>query len=257
MTQITGFSQAPSSNYLNVGMGSAWGVGPHMAGSSAGHGGYGQPSRQAYAKESVYHPQYLVPYPFQPQPYFQYDHYQNRGMGYGPVHQQFGHPHFRQHHQQHVSGMSSPMPSPLQHTGMSNVTGYPIQRGAPSHRYNGPGSAYSEGQSNSNQYNGHPDHGFHRQPYHDNAHPHQTMDGNRFGNGHAGMGVPPNVRVPGQYGQGPHPGLAIHGGEQGSMGKANQIWITGEFFGVQRARDMLLNVAAQKVSIPLSLQVLC
>jgi hypothetical protein len=35
------------------------------------------------------------------------------------------------------------------------------------------------------------------------------------------------------------------------MGKANQIWITGEFFGVQRARDMLLNIAMQKVSFPI------
>jgi hypothetical protein len=52
----------------------------------------------------------------------------------------------------------------------------------------------------------------------------------------------------GQYGQGPHPGLSIHSGEQGVLGKANQICITGEFFGVQRARDMLLNVAMQKVS---------
>ena len=48
--------------------------------------------------------------------------------------------------------------------------------------------------------------------------------------------------------QAPHPGLSVHGGEQGVLGKANQIWITGEFFGVQRARDMLLNVAVQKAS---------
>lgn len=58
------------------------------------------------------------------------------------------------------------------------------------------------------------------------------------------LGMAPGM---GQYGSGPHPGLGVHGGEQGLLGKANQIWITGEFFGVQRARDMLLNVAVQKV----------
>ncbi|OCF33709.1 cytoplasmic protein [Kwoniella heveanensis BCC8398] len=40
--------------------------------------------------------------------------------------------------------------------------------------------------------------------------------------------------------------------EQGQLGKANQIWITGEFFGVQRARDMLLNVAVQKSKLVIS-----
>nr|XP_018259640.1 cytoplasmic protein [Kwoniella dejecticola CBS 10117]OBR81798.1 cytoplasmic protein [Kwoniella dejecticola CBS 10117] len=40
--------------------------------------------------------------------------------------------------------------------------------------------------------------------------------------------------------------------EQGKLGKANQIWITGEFFGVQRARDMLLNVAVQKSKLVIS-----
>jgi hypothetical protein len=72
------------------------------------------------------------------------------------------------------------------------------------------------------------------------------------GMGHATGPQGPNMGtgVP-AYGQGPHPGLAVHNGEQGSMGKANQIWITGEFFGVQRARDMLLNIAMQKVSFPI------
>ncbi|ODO10578.1 hypothetical protein I350_01175 [Cryptococcus amylolentus CBS 6273] len=49
-----------------------------------------------------------------------------------------------------------------------------------------------------------------------------------------------------------HPGLSIHGGEQGKLGKANQIWISGEFFGVQRARDMLLNIAMQKCKLIIS-----
>jgi len=62
-----------------------------------------------------------------------------------------------------------------------------------------------------------------------------------------GMGMGQGM-MPGQFAAGPHPGLNVHGGEQGVLGKSNQIWITGEFFGVQRARDMLLNVAVQKVS---------
>ncbi|XAO22317.1 hypothetical protein I312_101086 [Cryptococcus bacillisporus CA1280] len=40
--------------------------------------------------------------------------------------------------------------------------------------------------------------------------------------------------------------------EQGMLGKSNQIWITGEFFGVQRARDMLLNIAMQKCKLVIS-----
>ncbi|WWD20688.1 hypothetical protein CI109_105164 [Kwoniella shandongensis] len=42
------------------------------------------------------------------------------------------------------------------------------------------------------------------------------------------------------------------GQQQGILGKSNQIWITGEFFGVQRARDMLLNVAIQKSKLVIS-----
>nr|XP_019008143.1 cytoplasmic protein [Kwoniella pini CBS 10737]OCF46924.1 cytoplasmic protein [Kwoniella pini CBS 10737] len=38
----------------------------------------------------------------------------------------------------------------------------------------------------------------------------------------------------------------------GYRGSTNQIWITGEFFGVQRARDMLLNVAVQKSKLVIS-----
>jgi KH domain len=32
----------------------------------------------------------------------------------------------------------------------------------------------------------------------------------------------------------------------------NIFWITGEFFGVQRARDMLYNVSLQKVGLPIT-----
>jgi hypothetical protein len=69
------------------------------------------------------------------------------------------------------------------------------------------------------------------------------MNGMNMGMNMPGMGMPMGA----QFGTGPHPGLSVHGGEQGILGKSNQIWITGEFFGVQRARDMLLNVAVQKV----------
>ncbi|WVO20505.1 uncharacterized protein IAS62_001802 [Cryptococcus decagattii] len=47
----------------------------------------------------------------------------------------------------------------------------------------------------------------------------------------------------------PQPGFQQ---EQGMLGKSNQIWITGEFFGVQRARDMLLNIAMQKCKLVIS-----
>lgn len=44
-------------------------------------------------------------------------------------------------------------------------------------------------------------------------------------------------------------GLNVHMIPAASAGKShlNTIWITGEFFGVQRARDMLLQVSAVKV----------
>lgn len=87
------------------------------------------------------------------------------------------------------------------------------------------------------------------------GHLHGGMNAGQMGMNSGGgmpMGMGMNMNGPlmgvGQLGATPHPGLNVHSGEQGSLGKANQIWITGEFFGVQRARDMLLNVAVQKVS---------
>ena len=76
------------------------------------------------------------------------------------------------------------------------------------------------------------------------------MGGGRFHSGPDFMGPNTNARpqMSINHFNGPHPGLSIHCGEQGKLGKAHQVWITGEFFGVQRARDMLLNAAAQKVS---------
>ncbi|EIW69943.1 hypothetical protein TREMEDRAFT_71463 [Tremella mesenterica DSM 1558] len=64
---------------------------------------------------------------------------------------------------------------------------------------------------------------------------------------HAGTGVRPS-----HFGAGPHPGLSIHGVEQGVLGLANRILITGEFFNVQRAKDMLLQAAAQKSHLVIS-----
>jgi hypothetical protein len=66
-----------------------------------------------------------------------------------------------------------------------------------------------------------------------------------FMGGNMTMNVRPQMSI--NHFNGPHPGLSIHCGEQGRLGKAHQVWITGEFFGVQRARDMLLNAASQKV----------
>lgn len=77
--------------------------------------------------------------------------------------------------------------------------------------------------------------------------------------GHMGMGMGmgmPSSPILGAPGGMPGQGFAYESasfgghnglGEQGKMGKANRVWITGEFFGVQRARDMLLNAAVQKV----------
>ena len=82
-----------------------------------------------------------------------------------------------------------------------------------------------------------------------NARPMGMNPGTNMGND-GGMNHPMGMGI-GQVNNGPHPGLNTHCGEQGLLGKANQIWITGEFFGVQRARDMLLNIAVQKAGPPL------
>lgn len=93
-----------------------------------------------------------------------------------------------------------------------------------------------------------------------NGHGSQTPNGAMMGGPHGNLGPGPgpvHVHAHGQFGMGPHPGLNVHGGEQGSMGRANQIWITGEFFGVQRARDMLLGMAMQKVRLRLRFVYFC
>jgi hypothetical protein len=49
------------------------------------------------------------------------------------------------------------------------------------------------------------------------------------------------------------PDLNSHVGSGQASRNSNIIWITGEFFGVQRARDMLYSVSLSKV--PFSCQI--
>lgn len=104
------------------------------------------------------------------------------------------------------------------------------------------------------QHNQHHGMGMHPAMYAGQTHLHVGMGGGPMGGGYNNGPDFMESQMPAkpQWGinhfNGPHPGLSIHCGEQGKLGKASQVWITGEFFGVQRARDMLLNAAAQKVS---------
>ncbi len=45
------------------------------------------------------------------------------------------------------------------------------------------------------------------------------------------------------------PDISLSPGTTGSSRSSSVIWITGEFFGVQRARDMLYQVSATKVRL--------
>lgn len=95
-----------------------------------------------------------------------------------------------------------------------------------------------------NMYPGHP-------------HPNGGMGGGGMYNGMPYMGHHPEPRFRPEHIRPPplqldrfvgtHPGLDLDNGEQGRIGKPSQVWITGEFFGVQRARDMLLQLVKQKV----------
>ncbi|WRT70668.1 uncharacterized protein IL334_007666 [Kwoniella shivajii] len=222
------------------------------------------PQQQRNNAPPIYNPHQHVHYPYQPQP-LHIDPSTTRGMPYnGP-------------------GMQYPMHGPpppvsVNHTGMSSMhTGYqsiPNSRIAspmppnihhgmqgmnmghghgPGHGHghgHGPGPGMGMGPGMNNMPYSQHGHGGHGQ-----THMHVGMGGGPMGPGigmgmgQMNVGMGPNI---GQYGNGPHPGLSVHGGEQGLLGKANQIWITGEFFGVQRARDMLLNVAVQKSKLVIS-----
>ncbi|EKD02270.1 cytoplasm protein [Trichosporon asahii var. asahii CBS 8904] len=198
--------------------------------------------------QPVYNPQQHVHYPYSPQP-LHINPQTTRGMPYtGPGVQQWS-----------------------MHAGPGPHGGPPVHPGphAPPHQQ-APVQMTPTGMSGMNQMsNGHGPGGFggrtmgtpmaHNQPM---GQPMMGMSPMAFGQSHmhVGMGTAPMAGMPmnpgdmgmGQFGQGPHPGLSVHSGEQGMLGKANQIWITGEFFGVQRARDMLLTVAVQKSKLVIS-----
>ncbi|WWC72544.1 uncharacterized protein I206_106506 [Kwoniella pini CBS 10737] len=231
----------------NMGMNGMGGMHMGMGGMNGNfqpHHGHGQHPQQRTNAPPVYNPHQHVQYPYQPQP-LHIDPSTTRGMPYnGPGMQYPMHP---------------PPPMSVNHTGMSSMhTGY---QSIPNSRINSPmppnmhpGMMGPHGH-NMGMGPGPGPYGQHAHGHGQN-HMHVGMGGgpmpgpgmNQMG-GMGGMGMGPNM---GQYGNGPHPGLSIHGGEQGKLGKANQIWITGEFFGVQRARDMLLNVAVQKSKLVIS-----
>nr|XP_031862506.1 uncharacterized protein CI109_002003 [Kwoniella shandongensis]KAA5529578.1 hypothetical protein CI109_002003 [Kwoniella shandongensis] len=259
------------------GMGAASGGGMHLGGGAGGAMGMGgmngnfQQPQHRNAGPPVYNPHQHVHYPYQPQP-LSIDPSTTRGMPYnGPGIQYPMHgppPPMSVNH----TGMSSmqtgyqsipnsrigsPMP-PNMHHGMQGMNMGP----GPNHGHgHGPGMGMGPGH---NHGHGHgPGPGPNNMPYgghgHAQNHMHVGMGGGPMGPG-VGMGMGggpmggmgmggPNM---GHFGAGPHPGLSVHGGEQGILGKSNQIWITGEFFGVQRARDMLLNVAIQKSKLVIS-----
>ncbi|ORX41050.1 hypothetical protein BD324DRAFT_647947 [Kockovaella imperatae] len=232
-----------------------------------------------------YNPHQHVHYPYQPQP-LDISSHPNRGMPYSGPGMQFYNPGPGSSHM-HPNHLGGPSPLTVNHTGMSGVsgmsgmsvmspisqapTGYqtrgmtspiPIQHLSPPGHLGHPGSlgpGPSPGQTHLA-----PSPGMGGAP----VPPHAFSPGGQpqlpnFATGpmpiNNGMGMPNPSGMGmnlgyglGQYGQAPHPGLSVHGGEHGILGKSNHIWITGEFFGVQRARDMLLNIAMQKSKLVIS-----
>ncbi|KAI9633504.1 putative cytoplasm protein [Dioszegia hungarica] len=239
------------SNGGAIGAGSSWTAGPHMPG-PVGHGhfnGHGNGHPNGYHPSShqspVYNPHHHVQHPYQtPPPYF------HPRPPRGVPHGQHPHPPFHKpQHQQHMNGMHGP-PVHMQHTGVSSMSsfGTPGPNQAPRHIPTDQQQPNRQPHYRPNQYQHPPGH----HPFqHQTHHMHQPHGMNGMGHANGPQGPNMGTGVP-AYGQGPHPGLAVHNGEQGSMGKANQIWITGEFFGVQRARDMLLNIAMQKSKLVIS-----
>ncbi|TXT11510.1 uncharacterized protein COLE_01920 [Cutaneotrichosporon oleaginosum] len=201
-----------SYNGMNMGMPAV--PAPHPPHQQHQHQHQGHPRN---TNQPVYNPQQHVHYPYSPQP-LHINPQQSRGMPYtGPGVQQWS------------------MPTGPQHTphGGAHPHGPPPPHGqgpmqmAPGMNGHGPGfGARGMGTPMA-----------HGQPM---GQPVMGMGPMGYGQSHM------------HFGQGPHPGLSVHSGEQGMLGKANQIWITGEFFGVQRARDMLLSVAVQKSKLVIS-----
>ncbi|WVN89687.1 uncharacterized protein L203_104917 [Cryptococcus depauperatus CBS 7841] len=186
----------------------------------------------------IYNPHQHIHYPYQPQP-VNMDLSATRGMSYnGPgMHYPINHgppPPMSDNHNHAVgssmhtdfsngpSRIGSPIPPPAHHPSM----GMSHHQAGPSHH--------------------HPPQFPHAQSHYHSM-PNPMSHNVSMGMPHMNMSLDPAARFGGH-----HPGLSIHGGEQGRLGKSNEIWITGEFFGVQRARDMLLNVAMQKCKLVIS-----
>jgi hypothetical protein len=226
-----GAQQGVGYSRVNVGYPSA--MSPQMTGMSYSGMSMGMPAvpppphQHRSTSQAVYNPQQHVHYPYSPQP-LHINPQTSRGMPYtGPGVQQWSMP---------QGGPHPPPQQPMQMTptGISQMNGH-----------GGPGFGRGMGSPMAH-------------------HPQPMMGMSPIGFGqshmHVSMGTAPMGSMPlgpgdmgmGQFGQGPHPGLSVHSGEQGMLGKANQIWITGEFFGVQRARDMLLSVAVQKSKLVIS-----
>jgi len=255
-----GSQQGVGYSRVNVGYGAA--MSPQMTGMSyAGGIGMGMPAvpppphqhqhqyQHRSTSQPVYNPQQHVHYPYSPQP-LHINPQTSRGMPYtGPGVQQWSMPGAPPHGGPHGHGHPPPphgqAPMQMNPTGMSGMS-----QMANGHGHGGPGGFGARGMGSPMA---------HGQPM---GQPMMGMSPIGFGQSHmhVSMGTAPMGNMPvgpgdigmGQFGQGPHPGLSVHSGEQGMLGKANQIWITGEFFGVQRARDMLLTVAVQKSKLVIS-----
>lgn len=257
--QMHGMGMGGGMNGMGMGMGSPMSGG--MGGMGMGGmnvGGY-PPFHRGNNAPAAYNPHQHVHYPYQPQP-LDINPQTTRGMPYsGPGMQHYG--------PGPMNGMNhGPGPMQVNHTGMSQMhTGYPSSRGlggpmqmnmTPSPGMHGQmgmgGAMIGNNGAGTGMGTGNNMH----MPYAHTGQNHLHVGlgagplgvNSGMGPGMGGMAGGMNMGMGmGQFGAGPHPGLSVHGGEQGVLGKSNQIWITGEFFGVQRARDMLLNVAVQKV----------
>lgn len=236
-------------------------MGPHMTGNitgpvMGGMGGMGGGFPYHHQRPNAapaYNPHQHVHYPYQPQPM---DVSGGRGVPYnGPATSPFGPMNGMGHMQPNHTGLSA------MHTGFQAGPGmYQGNRGMaspmPMHPtgMHGPGAQMGMGPGANHMPGAGMGMGNNMQmPYPNQAHGHMHVGlggGPMAMNGGMGMGqggMSMGIGGMAQFNAGPHPGLSVHGGEQGNLGKANQIWITGEFFGVQRARDMLLSIAGQKV----------
>lgn len=244
---------------VNMGYGAA--LSPQMTGMSYSGMGMGMPAvplpqhspHPRNASQPVYNPQQHVHYPYSPQP-LHITPQSSRGIPFtGPGVQQWSMPTGPGPHSgPHGGAPHGPPPhnqGPMQMTptGMSAMSGMSGMNGHGGHAPGGFGGRGMGQPMTHGQPMGQPMMGMSPMGY-GQSHMHVSMGTAPMG----GLPLGPSEMGMGQFGQGPHPGLSVHSGEQGLLGKANQIWITGEFFGVQRARDMLLTVAVQKSKLVIS-----